>query len=164
VSGNADHRRQLWGRFRDVFVHLRHGGPRQALGAFAYFTAPPRRPSDPATQETVRRYGIEGRVRWNGCLINAVLAYGTNSDPKGTGVRGTLRGGFLEVDRMVLPSLGVTGRWEAQGASAGSKTVYSQATTLGFRYYPGDQLRLSAEYQWRDHDRSTLALLATLAF
>jgi hypothetical protein len=166
TPGNTVGEREFFGEFRDVFLRVASPNPSHSIGGFIYLTRPTRNPADPSTHNDAQRFGLEGTLIVKEFQIDAAAVYGENSDPAGNGRKGILRGGFVEVDKMVAPWVGLTGRFDIQSTVAATR-ANSDALTLAVRFYPvpGQRyLRLQAEYQAADHGRSSTALLAGVAF
>ncbi len=164
TSGFAVGQREFLGEFRDFYMRFANRDQARNLGFFVYLTHPPRDPADLSTSDRGQRYGLDGRFDWRGFQFYAMAVYGENSDPLGNGKRGFLRGGFIEVDKMFLPWLGLAVRLEAQTTNIGTTRTYSDAKTISLSLYPIRNLKLTAEYQQRDHGRSDTALQASLSF
>ena len=165
-TGNTIGEREFFGDFRDVFIRVASPNPARSISGFVYITSPTRDPADPTTHNDGQRFGLEGTLLWRGFEFDGLAVYGENSNPLGTGHKGVLRGGFLEVDKMLRPWVGLTGRWDVQTISTTS-SVYSDALTLSIRFYPipaQRALRLTAEYQSADHGRSSTSLQASVSF
>ena len=151
------------GRFRDLFLRVAQGRADKQVGIFGYFTNPPRDPANPNSVERGRRYGIEGTLLMRAVDLQAMAVYGENSDPLGNGKPGFFRSAFIEADRMLLPWLGVTGRWDIQSLYTAGRT-YNDAMTVALRLYPYRSIKLSLEYQRLDHDRSATTLSAAVTY
>lgn len=165
ASGNLNSEHFFFGRFRDTFFRVSYGKPSQQIAFFVYATDPPRDPDNPQTENRGQRYGLEGTfLLRNNVQLQTMLVYGENADPTGNGSRGFFRGGFLEADWMALPWLGVTGRYDAQTTFVGGAKTYSEAYTAAIRFYPVRTVKLSAEYQQYDHNRSSTTLMAAITF
>ena len=164
ASGNTIGQREFFGEFRDLFVRVATPDLTRNAGLFAYFTNPTRSLTDVTTREHGQRYGLDGTLFWHGNQIQGMLVYGENSDPRGAGHKGTLRSGFVEIDRMLHPWIGLTGRWDIQSSDDGTGNRYADAKTVGLRLYPSQYVRLQAEYQWLDHNRYASALMAGFSF
>lgn len=162
-SGNVNGERAFFGRFRDTFARIAMGAPERHAGAFAYLMRPPRDPNTVTSETRGVRFGLDGTYFWRGYQVQGMAIYGENSDPKGTGVKGILQGGFVEVDRMITPWLGLTGRLEAQTLRIGASRSYGDAKTISLRIYPYEKVKLIAEYQKQDHGRSTTSLGAAIS-
>jgi hypothetical protein len=162
-NGTLNGENNFLGRFRDLFLRVTHGSSDRQVGIFGYFTNPPRDPSNPNSFERGQRYGVEGTLLLRAVDLQAMAVYGENSDPLGNGKPGFFRSAFLEADRMLLPWLGVTGRWDTQSLYTGNRT-YNDAKTLALRLYPYRSIKLSAEYQQLDHGRSATTLSAAITF
>jgi len=163
-SGNLVGEREFFGRFRDTFIRLSTVPLDRNLGIFAYFTHPPRSNTHPNTKERAVRYGLDSLYLWHDFQVQAMLIYGENSDPQGNGRRGILSGAFLEVDRMIIPWFGITGRWDIQRTTIGATKRWTDAKTLSLRLYPYEKIKLVAEYQDRDHGRSSSTFFAVISF
>jgi hypothetical protein len=162
-NGTLHGENSFLGRFRDLFLRVAQGTADRQVGIFGYFTNPPRDPANPDSFERGQRYGIEGTLLLRAVDLQAMAVYGENSNPLGNGKPGFFRSAFLEADRMLLPWLGVTGRWDIQSLYTSDRT-YSDAKTVALRLYPYRSIKLSAEYQQLDHGRSATTLSASLAF
>jgi hypothetical protein len=160
---NSEH--YFFGRFRDVFVRVTAGKFSRQVGLFTYLTSPPRDPADARTKEHGQRIGLDGALLLhNNLQLHGMAVYGENSNPLGDGKRGFFRSAFAEADQMFLPWLGLTGRWDVQTISAGGKDNYSDARSVAIRFYPYHSVKLMAEYQQLDHDKSTTYLFAAITF
>jgi hypothetical protein len=164
ASGNLVGHRQFFGEFRDLFVRLSNRDLARNVGLFFYLTEPPRNPNDPKTMDRGQRYGLDATLHWRGFQFYLMALYGEDRDPRGNGRRGFLRSGFFEVDKMLLPWLGMAARWDVQTTEINGNRAYADAKTISLRFYPVQNLKLVAEYQQRDHGVSGTALLATLSF
>jgi len=156
--------RQFFGRFRDLYLRVATAELIRQVGVFAYFTHPTRSRTDPRTEHFGRRYGLDGTLFWRDFQMQAAFLYGENSDPRGTGKKGTLRSAFFEIDRLIRPWLGVTGRWDIQNLHTTVGRSYTDIKTLSLRIYPYEKVKLVAEYQDGDHGRSASAFLASISF
>ncbi len=160
-SGNRVGERQFFGRFRDVFLKASVGPVDKQAGAFAYFAQPPLTMN---TDDSAKRFGLDGVYHWRRTQIQAMAVYGEDSNPANNGTRGFLHGALLEADRMVLPWLGVTARWDDAIVSTFNSRSYRDAKTLSLRVYPVPLLKLVAEYQRLDHGGSAELFMADIAF
>ena len=166
-TGNTAGKREFLGEFRDVYIRASSRNFSRNIGGFLYLTSPTRDPSDPSSHNDGQRYGLEGTYLWKEIQFDGMAVYGENSNPLGNKGKGVLRGMFVEASKMIRPWVGVTGRWEAQTASVGGVNTYTDAKTLGLRFYPlkdRNLLRLNAEYQQGDHGRSATAIQASVSF
>lgn len=163
-SGNLVGERQFFGRFRDTFIRLSNVPLDRNIGIFAYFTHPPRSNTNPNTEERAVRYGLDAVFFWQDFQMQAMAVYGENSDPQGNRRRGVLSGAFFEIDRMVIPWIGITGRWDIQRTTVGATKRWTDAKTISLRIYPYEKIKLVAEYQDRDHGRSSSAFFAAISF
>lgn len=163
-GGILDSEHHFFGRFRDVFVRTTVGKLSQQVGLFGYLTSPPRNSADPSTKDHGGRIGLDGTLIYHKLSLQGMLVYGENSDPQGTGKKGVLRSGFIEADQMLLPWLGVNGRWDVQTISVGGANNYSDARSVSVRFYPYKSVKLMAEYQQLDHNRSSTSLFAAITF
>lgn len=163
-SGLLIGERQFFGRFRDLFFRIATGRQDKQIGFYTMLTHPPRDPSNSRSGENGQRYGLDGLIFIHDAQIHAGVAYGENSNPLGNGKHGYFRSAFIEADKMVLPWLGLTGRWDLQTAYTSGGKAYSDAKTIALRIYPYHSLRLAAEYQQLDHRVSTTALTASIIF
>ncbi len=165
--GNTVGEREFLGEFRDIFLRVATSDPAHQVGFFTYETRPSRDPNNPNTRERGQRYGFDGVYNWRGIQVSAMAVYGENSNPAGTGKKNFLHSGFIEIDRMFLPWIGLTGRWDVQTIESSGKNLYSDSETISLRIYPipkHQNLKLVAEYQQRDHRRSNTALMAAITF
>lgn len=163
-TGNTVGEREFLGEFRDLFLRVSNANLTRNYGLFAYFIHPTRKLTDPMTREHGYRYGVDGALYWRDFRFYGMLVYGENSNPTGTGQTGNLRSGFVEVDRMLLPWLGLTGRWDIQSIHRDSRRLYADARTISLRLYPTPFIKVVAEYQQADHGRSSTALLGAVSF
>jgi hypothetical protein len=163
-NGTLNSENYFFGRFRDLFLRLAQGSLDREVAIFTYVTNPPRDPANPNSFERGQRYGIEGTLLLRAVNLHAVAAYGENSNPRGDGKPGFFRGAFLEADRMLLPWLGVTGRWDVLSEYTSAGKAYSDAKTVALRLYPYRSIKLIAEYQQMDHGRSETTLSAAITF
>lgn len=164
TPGNSVGHRAFFGEFRDFFARLSNADLSRNVGGFVYFTNPPRKPQDPNSTNRGMRVGLDGALHWRGWEFSLMAAYGENNDPLGNGTKGVFRTGFVEADRMLRPWVGINARWDVQTVGVGGKNLYSDAKTIGIRFYPVSRLRLTAEYQQGDHGTSATALFASLSF
>ena len=164
ATGNAVGEREFFGRFRDVFLKVAHGEPSRNVGLFGYFTHPDRKRTDPSSEESAFRYGLDGIWLWKAYQFQGMAVYGENSDPGGIGVRGIVRGALLEVDRMFLKNAGATIRLDVASRSFNGAHGYHDAKTIALRYYPFPHLKLIGEQQWLDHGQSVTSIAASIAF
>jgi hypothetical protein len=156
--------RTFFGRFRDVFGRLAWGPADREIGLFAMAIHPPRSRTDPATEGRGTRLGLDGFFHWRGFQIQAMAVYGETANATGSGGRGVMRTGFVEVDRMIRPWLGVTGRLDVLERTGNAAPGYRDAKTLAVRVYPYPLVKVQAEHQWLDHGRSGSYLMATVSF
>ncbi len=163
-DGNLEGNREFFGVFRDFFLRIATPDPARNIGFFAYFTQPPRDPSNPATLDRGRRYGLDAAIEWNKIHFYGTFVYGENTNPTGSGRPGFLRSGFIEVDHMFLPWLGLTGRWDIQTIDNDGKTAYSDAKSIALRFYLFQHIQILGEYQQLDHNQSMNWLQATISF
>jgi hypothetical protein len=163
-SANLVGERQFFGRFRDVFGRLAWGPSDREVGLFAMATHPPRSQTDPTSEGRGTRYGIDGLFHWRGFQVQAMAVYGENADPTGNGQKGVLRSGFVEVDRMLKPWLGLTGRWDVLTRSGNASPGYRDAKTVALRVYPYPLVKIQVEHQWLDHGSSGTYFMAAVAF
>jgi hypothetical protein len=163
-NGTTNNENYFWGRFRDLFLRVTQGSSDRQVGIFGYFTNPPRDPSNPNSFERGQRYGAEGTLLLRAVNLQAMAVYGENSDPLGNGKPGFFRSAFVEADRMLLPWLGVSGRWDIQSLYLSTGKTYSDAKTAALCLYPYRSIKLSAEYQQLDHARSATTLSAAVTF
>jgi hypothetical protein len=159
---NSDH--QFFGRFRDLFLRVATGKPDRQLGVLGYFTNPPRDPTNANSTERSSSYGLEGTLLTRIVDLQAMALYRENNNPLGNGKRGFVRSAFIEADRMLLPWLGLTGRWDIQTLVTSNGQVYTEAKTVDLRLYPYRSVKLIAEYQQLDHGRSATTLSAAITF
>jgi hypothetical protein len=163
-NGTLTRENTFWGRFRDLFLRLEQGSPDRQVAIFSTITNPPRDPSDPNSFERGQRYGAEGTLLLRAVDLQAMALYGENRDPLGNGKLGFFRSAFLEADRMLLPWLGVTGRWDVQSLYTSAGRTYTDSRTVAVRFYPYRSIKLIAEYQQLDHNRSATTLSAAITF
>jgi hypothetical protein len=164
TSGYSNDALQFFGAYRDLFVRNTNYDLARNVGLFMYLTNPPRDPADPSTQDHGQRFGVDANYYWRDLELFAMAVIGNNEDPTGKGQHGYLRGGFIEANYMVKPWIGLAARLEAQTSSVAGKDLVSDAMTFSLRLYPVQRLKLTAEYQQRDHGVGTTALQASLSF
>lgn len=160
-SGNPVGDRVFFGRFRDFFGRVAMGDPGRNLGAFIYLFSPEPRTGGGSDSHGLRA-GLDGNLFWKGNQFQGMWIYGESTRPSTS--RGTLRGGFIEADRMVLPWFGITARLDVQSSSAPGIAHYLDAKTLTVRFYPVQHVKLAAEAQSLDHGARTFSLQAALTY
>lgn len=160
-SGNPVGDRTFFGRFRDVFGRVEAGAPGRSGGAFLYLTSPEPRTPGGAGGGHGTRLGLDGTFTWKANQVQAMWVYGENARPAG---KGTVRGGFVEADRMFLPWLGATIRLDVQSSSLPGPAHYLDAKTLTVRFYPVPRVKLAAEVQALDHGGAALGFQAALTY
>ena len=162
--GNADGKRQFFGQFHDVFARVSTASLSRGAGAFVELTDQPRSPGNSGSRHRGTRIGLDGTYFTHGYQLFAMPVYGEDDNPLGDGRKGVLRSGFVEADKMLTPWLGLNMRLEAQSVSVGGQTRYSDGKLIGLRIYPAPFVRLTAEFQQRDHGTSASSLTASTVF
>jgi hypothetical protein len=164
TSGYANDALQFFGAYRDLFIRITNYDLARNVGFFMYFTSPPRDPADSSTEDHGQRYGIDANYYWRNLELFAMAVIGGNDDPTGKGQHGYLHGGFIEANYMIKPWIGLTARLETQMTEVAAARRTTDAMTFSLRLYPFQKLRLTAEYQQRNHGDGTTALQASLSF
>jgi hypothetical protein len=165
VSSSTPHgEREFFGRFKDIFLRVATGSLTRGAGLFAFITEPRRIVNGAPVKDNAWRIGLDSTFFIKANQLQAMIMYGEDEDPRGLGKAGTLRGGFIEADRMIKPWLGITARYEVVDLHTTVSRSYQDARTISLRVYPARFVKLAAEYQDLDHGRSTTGFLASISF
>lgn len=150
-------------RFGDAFGRIYHSVGKSTLGAFLYVGRSVI--TDTISSTTFRdhfnRVGFDANAAVGPFSIYGLWLEGTHSDPTGTGEKGKLRGGFVGVDYLINPqTLGIVRYDRAKSSITGGDIVSRQSWTLSLQRRVTEDIRVMAEYQFRQGE-DDLAVIST---